>query len=172
MKKFIFSFIFLFFFIMESTFVHLVKFTFVPEELILVPRIVFLIIAFITAYVGQTYGLIYAMVFGLLYDIVYTEVIGIYLFAFTLFSYLLAKTLKVLHGNVLVIIFLSIISIALLEFLIYGIQLLISSYLMTLHEFTNLRLLPTLALNSVLAILLIYPFKKFLTELRNEQNDD
>jgi rod shape-determining protein MreD len=42
---------------------------------------------------------------------------------------------------------------------------------MSLYNFTTLRLLPTLALNSIVAILLIYPVKRFLEKIKMEELD-
>jgi rod shape-determining protein MreD len=116
--------------------------------------------------------MLFGIVFGLLHDIVYIEVIGIYLFSYGILAYLINKAMKVLHGNALIVLFLTILSIAVLEFYVYGMNYLIGTTKMSLYHFTTLRLLPTLALNSVVAILLIYPMKKFLTKIKIDESDD
>jgi rod shape-determining protein MreD len=116
--------------------------------------------------------MLFGFVFGLLHDIVYIEVIGIYLFAYGIIAYLISKAMKVLHVNAFIVIFLTILSVALLEYYVYGINYLVGTTKMSLYNFTTLRLLPTIALNSIIAILLIYPLKKFLTKIKIEESED
>ncbi|MFC0270158.1 rod shape-determining protein MreD [Metabacillus herbersteinensis] len=172
MRRLFLPLIMLVIFISESIFVDLVHVPFSNNDQLFIPHFLMLAITFVTAYVNQSYGMIYGIVFGLLFDIIYTEVIGVYLFSFGLFAYLMSKALKILHGNVLIVLFLGLLSISVLEFYVYGIHLLIGTTTMSLYNFTTLRLLPTLALNLSAGILLIYPLKGFLTKLKIEQFDE
>jgi rod shape-determining protein MreD len=115
--------------------------------------------------------MLFGVVFGLLHDIVYIEVIGIYLLVYAFLAYLISKAMKVLHNNVFMTLFLTILAITLLEYYVYGINYLIGTTKMSLYHFTTLRLLPTLALNSIFAILLIYPVKRFLEKIKVEELD-
>jgi rod shape-determining protein MreD len=115
--------------------------------------------------------MLFGFIFGLLHDIVYIEVIGIYLFVYAFLAYLISKAMKVLHKNVFLVLFLTMLTIALLEYYVYGINYLIGTTKMSLYNFTTLRLLPTLALNSIVAILLIYPVKRFLEKIKMEELD-
>ncbi|MBX4373459.1 rod shape-determining protein MreD, partial [Mycobacterium tuberculosis] len=78
-------------------FTDLIELPFTSEDQVIIPRFVMLSIVFITAYYSQKMGIIYGLVFGLLHDIVYTEILGIYLFAYPLFAYLISKALKALQ---------------------------------------------------------------------------
>ncbi|KEZ51168.1 MULTISPECIES: rod shape-determining protein MreD [Metabacillus] len=162
----------LFVFISESTFTDLIELPFTSEDQVIIPRFVMLSIVFITAYYSQKMGIIYGMVFGLLHDIVYTEILGIYLFAYPLFAYLISKALKALQGNMLVVLFLSLLAVTLLEFYSYGIQMLIGYSNLPFYDFTNLRLLPTILANSVGAIVLIYPMSRFISKVKRDYMDD
>lgn len=172
MRRFILPFLVFFTFISESTFAHLVHVPFALEDQLYIPRFVLIVVIFVTVYLTRTQGMLFGFVFGLLHDIVYIEVIGIYLFAYGTLAYLISKTLKVLHGNAFIVLFLTILSIAVLEYYVYGINYLIGTTNMSLYHFTTLRLLPTLALNSIVAILLIYPMKNFLTKIKIEESED
>lgn len=172
MRRFFLPLIVLMIFISESIFVDLVHFSFAEKNQLFVPHFLLLTIVFITAYVNQSYGMIYGFIFGLLFDLVYTEVIGIYMFAYCLFAYLISKALKALHGSILIILFLGLLSICLLEFYVYGIHLLIGTTSMVLYDFTTLRLLPTLLLNLIAGVILIYPLKQFLVKVEIEQSDE
>ncbi|MEK3807792.1 rod shape-determining protein MreD [Metabacillus sp. JX24] len=162
----------LFVFISESTFTDLIELPFTSEDQVIIPRFVMLSVVFITAYYSQKMGIIYGMVFGLLHDIVYTEILGIYLFAYPLFAYLISKALKALQGNMLVVLFLSLLAVTLLEFYSYGIQMLIGYSNLPFYDFTNLRLLPTILANSVGAIVLIYPMSRFISKVKRDYMDD
>jgi rod shape-determining protein MreD len=172
MNRILLPLLILFIFISESTFVVLIELPFTNDSQVIIPRFVMLSIVYITAYYSQKSGLIYGMVFGLLHDIVYTEILGIYLFAYPLFAYLISKALKALQGNMLVVLFLSLLAVTLLEFYSYGIQMLIGYSNLSFYDFTNLRLLPTLAANSVGAIVLIYPMSRFISKVKMDYLDD
>jgi rod shape-determining protein MreD len=162
----------LFVFISESTFTDLIELPFTSEDQVIIPRFVMLSIVFITAYYSQKMGIIYGLVFGLLHDIVYTEILGIYLFAYPLFAYLISKALKALQGNMLVVLFLSLLAVTLLEFYSYGIQMLIGYSNLPFYDFTNLRLLPTILANSVGAIVLVYPMSRFISKVKRDYMDE
>ncbi|MFY4774725.1 rod shape-determining protein MreD [Metabacillus sp. RGM 3146] len=168
MRRLLLPFLVLVIFISESIFADLVHFPFLSGQLIFVPRFTFLTVLFMCAYFNRNTAILYGAIFGLLFDIVYTEVLGIYLFAFPLLVYLTSKALKILYNNVLIVIFMSLISITLLEFFVFGIQVLIQAVPINLHDFVNLRLIPTLALNLVAGLVLVYPIKIFLAGLSRE----
>ncbi|WP_191567027.1 rod shape-determining protein MreD [Metabacillus idriensis] len=172
MNRILLPLLMLFIFISESTFVDLIELPFTSDDQVIIPRFVMLSLVFITAYHSQKFGLIYGIVFGLLHDIVYTEILGIYLFAYPLFAYLISKALKALQGNMLVVLFLSLLAVTLLEFYLYGIQMLIGYSHLSFYDFTNLRLLPTLIANSVGAVILIYPMSRFLSKIKSDYLDE
>lgn len=171
MRRFILPFLVLFIFISESIFVDLVHLPFASENQLYIPRFVLIIVIFITVFMNRTQGMLFGVVFGLLHDIVYIEVIGIYLLVYAFLAYLISKAMKVLHNNVFMTLFLTILAITLLEYYVYGINYLIGTTKMSLYHFTTLRLLPTLALNSIFAILFIYPVKRFLEKIKVEELD-
>ena len=172
MRRFILPFLVFFIFISESIFSHLVHLPFSIEDQLYVPRFVLIIVILITVYLSRWQGILLGFFFGLLHDIVYIEVIGIYLFSYALIAYLISKAMRVLYKHAVIVLFLTVLAAALLEFYVYGINYLIGTTKMTLYNFTTLRLLPTLGLNLVVAILLFYPIKKFLIKIKNEKSDD
>lgn len=172
MRRFILPFLVLFVFISESTFAHLVNISFLGEDYIYIPRFLLVFVIFITVYLNRTQGMLFGLIFGFLYDVVYIEVIGIYLLAFAFFAYLVSKTMKVLHKHVLIVILLSVLAIAILEFYVYGVNFAIGTTDMSLYDFTTKRLLSTLGLNFVFALLFIFPLKSFLTKLKKAESED
>jgi len=172
MKRFFLLFVLFIGFVSESIFVDLIPLSFLSEEKIVVPHFIVVFLIAISAYTTQSIGIIYGFLFGFLYDVFYTEVVGIYTFTFPLLAYLTRKALKAFHNNVFVLFLLSLITISLLEFYTYGLYLLIGMTSMDINDFTNNRLLPTLAVNATVAILLIYPLKKFILSLQINENED
>lgn len=116
--------------------------------------------------------MLFGLIFGFLHDVVYIEVIGIYLFSYAFLAYLVSKAMKVLHKHVLIVIFLSTLAIAILEFYVYGINYAIGATDMSLYDFTTNRLLTTLGLNFIFALLFIFPLKSFLTKLKKAESED
>lgn len=172
MRRFILPFLVFFTFISESTFAQLIHIPFANENQLYIPHFTLIVVIFVTVYLNRTQGMLFGIVFGLLHDVVYIEVIGIYLFVYAFLAYLISKALIVLHRNVLIVLFLAILAIALMEFYVYGMNYLIGTTKMSLYHFTTLRLLPTLALNAVVAILIIYPLKTFLSKIKREESEE
>lgn len=169
MKRFVLPLILFFVFLLESSFVDLVPADIFHKENVYVPRFLFLLIAFITVYFNKPVGLLYGAIFGLLYDIVYTEVLGVYLFLFTLVVYLISWASRILQTNIFVISFLSLIGIFVLEFCVYGVNLVIGSTTISIERFLQIRILPTLLLNSIFILVFAFPFKKLLGKLHTEE---
>ncbi|AZB43789.1 rod shape-determining protein MreD [Bacillus sp. FJAT-42376] len=171
MRRFLLPVVVLFFFIMESTVVDLILIPSFTDNMFYVPRFVLLILLFISVYVKDRLAIVYALIFGLLHDIVYTEILGVYLFAYPFLTYLSGRALKVLQNNAFVVLFVGMLAISILEFYVYGIQLVISPNPLNFYEFTNRRLLPTLAVNSIAGLVIIFPLKLFLTRLKRQTED-
>lgn len=169
MKRFVLPLILSFVFLLESSFVDLVPADIFHKENVFVPRFLFLLIAFITVYFNKPIGLLYGAIFGLLYDIVYTEVLGVYLFLFTLVVYLISWASRILQTNIFVISLLSLIGIFALEFCVYGVNLVIGTTTISIERFLQIRILPTLLINSIFILVFAFPFKKLLGKLHIEE---
>ncbi|WLR44085.1 rod shape-determining protein MreD [Bacillus carboniphilus] len=157
--------------ISESIFVEIVNLPFVNDQYIIVPYFLLLGLIVLVAYLPISISILYSAILGLLFDIVYVEIIGIYFFSYPVLSYLNYQAFKALHNNYFVILFLSTISVSLLEFFVYGIHLLIGTTNMELEYFIQIRLVPTLVVHFIFALLLIYPLKKLTMQTINQQND-
>ncbi|MCC3356562.1 rod shape-determining protein MreD [Bacillus sp. REN16] len=169
MRRFVLPFILSFVFLFESSFIDLVPADIFHQENVYVPRFLFVLIGFITVYFNKPIGLIYAAIFGLLYDIVYTEILGVYLFLYTLMAYLISWASRILQTNIFVISFLSLVGIAALEFCVYAVNLAIGSASLSVEQFLQIRILPTILLNSIFILVFAYPFKKLLGKLHIEE---
>jgi rod shape-determining protein MreD len=132
----------------------------------IIPRFSMVMILFIAMYLNTTYGLLYGLGFGLLTDLLYTDIIGVYLFSMAATAYIISVFSRYLFGNLIVTLFLSIIGVAILEFLVYGLNSLIGISNQPIDLFLFKRLLPTLILNGLFAILIYYPYVKQLTRIK------
>ncbi|MFD1736035.1 rod shape-determining protein MreD [Bacillus salitolerans] len=172
MRKWIFPILALLCFVGESIFVQVLPSEMYELERIIVPRFVMVMIVIITMYSNLQLGMSYGIVLGLLYDLMYTNLIGVYMFAYPLLAYFITLTMKILHINILTVTVCSLFSITLLEFFVYGVQLLIKGTNLEVVDFLNIRLLPTLVLNLAFVILFYIPLRKRFNLLLVAQKDD
>lgn len=151
--------------------------TFSPIEMFgdtryLVPRFLFLFILFLSVYYRPRVAYTYGFIFGFLYDLFFTGIIGIYMFLFPLLVYIALAILKLIHRNVIVVGILGIILIAVLEWIVYHFNLLIGVAGIDFSTFMTQRLYSTLIFNSLFILLLAYPFKLWMTNLRQTHLED
>jgi len=158
-------------FIFESVFVELLPDIFSNSNTILVPHFLIVVIIFTAIYGDRKQGLIYGIIFGLLFDIVYTEIIGVYLFMIPLVTNIVAWLMKLLQSNIFVVSFVTLIGITLLELGVYEMNFLIGITNIDFISFLNVRLLPTLILNTIYIIIVAFPLKKFMDSYAKSLND-
>lgn len=170
MKKLILPLLLTVLFVLESVFVDLLPSTLFNVDRMFIPHFVLIALIFIVVYYNHMLGLVYALIFGLLFDIVYTEIIGVYMFAYPIISYVLTKVVKVLQTNIFIISFLSVVGVAFLEFYVYAVNLIIGFTTINISVFINDRLFSTLVLNSVFVILICYPFKRLLVKISSTES--
>ncbi|WP_419881804.1 rod shape-determining protein MreD [Peribacillus sp. B-H-3] len=169
MKRFILPLAALVFFIFESLLANLFAGHVFGSEKIFVPRFILIFIAFLTIYGSRRTGMIYAFFMGLAYDVVYTEILGVYMYALPALAYLISKAMKVLQANLFITIFVTIFSVAVLEFVDYEINFLIHFTKMGFSEFVSVRLWPTLLLNLIFLILFSLPLKAMVEKLKLDE---
>lgn len=170
MRKFLLPLLFLLLFILESLFVQFLPERFIDSQTVIVPHFLIIGIILLTIYGSEKHGLIYGMVFGFLFDIVYTEILGIYLFLFPLISYFVSKIMRVLQVNLLTSSLVSILGVAFTEIVTFEMNQLIGVSNSPFITFLNNRLFPTLLLNTIFIMIMVFPlkwqFEKFADRLR------
>ncbi|WP_027409459.1 rod shape-determining protein MreD [Anoxybacteroides tepidamans] len=172
MKKLFLPFLAILFFVSESLLVDLWPKNDWYQHYLFAPRFLFIFVIFVTVYVTQAHGMIYGFILGMLYDVVYTEVLGVYMFSFTLMAYVMAKAMKLFHNHLAVTCFLSMVAIVVLELYVYGIQLLIGKTDMPFDQFYPHRLLPTLLINAIFLLLFSYPLKQRLLKIERYEREE
>lgn len=129
-------------------------------------------IVIITMVTNAPTGMTYGFVLGILYDLMYTNLIGVYMFAYTLLAYVVASIMKILHINTLTVTFVSLLAISILDFFVYGIQLLIKVTIISIQEFLSIRLFPTLVLNFAFVILFFVPLRRQFLKINDTNKDE
>ncbi|MBW8350198.1 rod shape-determining protein MreD [Bacillus sp. IITD106] len=172
MKRWILPFLLTFTFYFESVFVE-----FLPEKIfghvwILVPRFLIILLMIMGMNYFRNRTLIYAAVFGLLFDMYYNEIIGVYLVLFPIAVYISAKLMKYIFSNFFTVFLLSMISLSLVETLIYGMNILVLRKHMDFNEFATIRLVPTLILNAIFFFIIYFPFNRFLMNRKKEEMNE
>ena len=109
--------------------------------------------------------MLYGAILGLTYDVVYTEILGIYMFLLPFLAYLISKSMKILQNNILIACLTALISTAVLEVVIFQMNIILSFADMGFSEFAERRLIPTLLLNLAFIIISCYPLKRMIEKL-------
>lgn len=153
-------------FCIESLFVNFFPSHLFSQYWIVSPHFLFLFLIFMTVYYDKKLGLIYAFIMGLVMDVVFIDILGIYLLWFPVTIYLVSKLMRNWHTNLIIIAIVSLLSIALIEFGVYGMFTLLHIANMPFGFYLIHRLIPTLFVNFVFYLLFSYWFKRYFTRLR------
>ncbi|TFE01028.1 rod shape-determining protein MreD [Jeotgalibacillus salarius] len=139
---------------------------------LLVPRFLVVFLIFLSFYYNRNASYVYAFVFGLMYDVFFTGVLGIYMFLFPLLIYISAMIVRVIYQNIAVSGLVTLVMIALLEWIVYQFNLLIGIADMNVETFLNQRLYSTLLFNAVFILIAAYPFKVWMASVRLKHLED
>jgi rod shape-determining protein MreD len=169
MKRYFLPLLFIILFVSEGMFASMFPVSLVGKDTILVPHFLFIGILFMSAYYNQMQAFYYGLIFGFLFDLVYTEVLGVYVFVFPISAFLFAKAMKVLHSNLVIVSLLSLITINILEYYVYGFTLLIGKTQMAATPFLLNRLFPSLLLNAIFLVLFSALLRKYFEAVKKEK---
>ncbi|MBO8177513.1 MAG: rod shape-determining protein MreD [Bacillus sp. (in: Bacteria)] len=172
MRRFILTLIVALSFVFESIFVMHFPPTIFGKEWIIIPHFTLVILMTIVIYDHRRSALLLSFVFGLFYDMYYTEIIGVYLALFPFIVYGTSKLMIVLQSNVLVVTLLILFGNVFLEFIVYQFHLLIQTTTISFDQFVQLRLWPTLFVNTVFFLLVVFPLRKQLLRWKNERSEE
>lgn len=172
MSRFFLPFLVSFVFVSESLFVNFIAVQPFFRQWILSPRFVLIVLIFMAVYLNKKQAMMYGVIFGMLYDVAFTDILGVYMFGLPAICYLVSKIMNVLQNNAIVLSLMAVFGVAILEFYVYGINLLVHVTEMTLNEFLEMRLYPTLVLSAVFCILFSYLLKKRFQKLSLQYTDE
>lgn len=165
MKKAVLPLLLLFVFLLESMFSIVAPTELFWKNSIAVPHFLMIVLCFIAIYFSPMQGVIYGLLFGFLFDIVYTELVGVYIFAFPLLTYLVYQAMRILQVNIFIVSVISLVSVAALEYYVYGFLTLIGRVHVTAQSFFTDRLLATMLLNGIFLLLVCFPLRRYLLRL-------
>lgn len=168
MRRIVLPLLVFFFFIFEGTVMQVFSPQAFGFETVIVPRFVMVMIVFIAMYFSMSKTLVYAIVVGILYDLIYTDLIGVYLFSMAFSAYVISLCTKVIHTNSIVGLLFSLISVTILDFLVYGIYTLIGIADLPVTVFLSERLFPSLIVNGVFFILMYYPMRRLFEKMKEK----
>lgn len=168
MKRFVLPLLTIICFYAESLFVEFFPAFSFLEDRIIVPRFLLVVLIVMGIYYFRNVTLIYAAIFGILFDIYFTGVIGAYLFLFPIAVYTASKMMKVLQVNMFTAGLAILVILAMIETLVFGLNILLFDVNMTATRFLNDRLIPTLILNLVFYLLIFYPLSRWLQNRQKE----
>lgn len=106
----------------------------------------------------------FGLVFGLLYDIVYTDLLGIYVFTFSLIPLLASFVLKYIGENFFSVTITFTFMILVFTFAIYSIMTAIGGTMMTVHTLLVEQIPGTMLVNVVAIVILYYPMIRYVTK--------
>ena len=168
MKRYVLPLITIICFYAESLFVEFFPAISFLDGKIVVPRFLLVVLIMMGIYYFRNVTLIYAAIFGLLFDIYFTGVIGAYLFIFPIAVYAASKMMKVFQINILTSGLAILIIVALVETLIYALNILLFDVKITTTQFLYNRLIPTLILNLIFYLLIFFPLSRWLQNRQKE----
>jgi len=125
----------------------------------LVPRFLILYLIFISIYYSRQRAVMYGLFFGVLYDVFYIDILALYSVLNPLICFLAGSIVKVIHQHLVVTTSISVILVAILEFILYQFFYLIDFTAIPLSEFLRSRLLPTIIANALFLMMLGWAFK-------------
>lgn len=125
----------------------------------LIPRFLIMYLIFISIYYSRNRAMIYGLLFGVLYDVFFIDIIGLYSFLYPLICLIASFIVKFIHQHLFVTTLLSLVLVAVLEFVLYQFFSLIGLTDVSLQVFVFERLIPTMIANSIFLIMLGWAFK-------------
>lgn len=169
MTRFLFIVTIFILFIIEGTIMQLVA----PErwgmDVLMIPRFVVVLLILSALFLGRLQGMILGIVFGLMYDIVYGSVIGIYAFSMGFVGYFSGLTFRIFQQNIVLILIIVAAFLVVHEFMIYSIFYLIGFVDLSVNTFFIERIIPTLVLNMIFALLVSYPVRLIMLQMQQEE---
>lgn len=166
MIRFVLPLVVLILFVLEGTLFQV----FAPEQynvpFFLIPRFVVIVIVITGIYRGKKFGTLYGIISGLFFDVVYTEVLGPYMFTMGLIGYLFSLPYKPIQKRYTLVALLALGAVMFLEYFLYGINYLLNRTSLSHASFFYWRFLPTLGLNFIFLLIILYPLRRFLLYLK------
>lgn len=122
----------------------------------IIPRTIVLVIIILSFHYKESFMLGSAAIFGFIMDTYYLGFIGIYMASFVLIAYLTYNLKRIIHPNVLSYTLVAILSVTLVEFIVYSMMRILGITTISLQLFLISRLSATLLFNGIIMLVFSY----------------
>lgn len=160
------------FLISEGVAIDLLPNILTSTSTLIVPHWIFIILLLMVLFYDRQdtfYAIAYGAVFGLFIDIAYVGILGVYMFVYPLILYMMQLLKGMLQTNFYITILMTIVSISMIEFLLFFIYSLVGVVETNWSYFTLHRLLPTILANLLLLIPLYFMSMNLLLKWSEEK---
>ncbi|MFM1652355.1 rod shape-determining protein MreD [Brevibacillus sp. B_LB10_24] len=160
MPRFVLTLTILILFLLEGTVLQLISPTAWGLSVVTVPRFALVSIIMVALFLGRREGLLYGMCFGFLQDVLYGQVIGVYTLSMMVAGYFAGLVLLLFHRSFAVVVATAAVILFGHEWLLYSLFRLFSGTAVDVQWMLTERILPSVGLNLVFALLIYVPMAK------------
>lgn len=172
MQRLVFPLILFFLLVSEGIALDLLPSILTSAETLIVPHWIFIFLLFIALFYDTNetvYAIVYGVFFGIFIDIVYTGIIGVYMFVYPFTLYIVQLLKRILQTNLYMTMIIMVVSISILEMLLYFIYSFVGLIDTNMTSFLIHRLIPTVLANLLFLIPLYFMTVKWLMRWSREQ---
>lgn len=134
---------------------------------LMIPRLVIVTLIMLAFYLDPKQLFILSFTFGFIYDSYYSGVLGVYIAAFVLITYLVIQIRQIINPHFYAILLVNIVILTVMEVFVFGVYRGIGLSDLTLQLFLVDRLRGTLLFNTVVFLIIGYPLKEWMKVLVN-----
>ncbi|GAE92614.1 rod shape-determining protein MreD [Gracilibacillus boraciitolerans JCM 21714] len=162
--------------ILEGTF-SLIYMSMFDGNSMIVSHFMFVFLIYVTIYFEKSttfYAIALSILFSFIVDIVYTDIIGVYVFAYTVVLYGIRVFMKVLQSNFFIAMIMTIFGIVAADILIFLLYNIIQVHQLSWDFYLLNRLIPSLIWNVIISLIIYICFAKRLEKwsiIKFEHND-
>lgn len=165
MRKIYIPLILFFLVVMEGVSQELLPDFIASSHTLIVSHWVFIFLILVASFFDDNkslYSIVFAIIFGLLIDIVYTDVLGVYMFAYTITIFIYHQILRYFQANFIMTFIFTALNLFIVDNTIYLLYTAIGKISITWTDYSFQRLLPTILANMIFFVMLYPIFKKRL----------
>jgi len=165
MRKIYIPLILFFLVVLEGVSQELLPEIIISSKTLIVSHWVFIFLILIASFFDENnsfYSIVFAVIFGLLIDVIYSDILGIYMFSYTIAIFIYHQMLRYFQANFIMTLLLTVISLFLVDNMIYLLYLSIGKISLSWVNYSIYRLIPTILANIIFFIVLYPIFKNRL----------
>ncbi|GAB2560612.1 rod shape-determining protein MreD [Gracilibacillus alcaliphilus] len=152
--------------ILEGTLASL-SLPFVKSDWMIVSHFAFVFLIYVTIFFEKDYtyyAIALSVIVSLIIDVVYTDVIGVYIFAYTFTLYVIRVLMKVLQANVIIAMLMTLLGVSAVDMVVSFLYQILQIHQAGWDFYWVNRLVPTVIWNLLIGLLLYVIFAKRLSK--------